>query len=167
MLGVPVSLTFSTDQCKLVVALVYLLFLLQEILLSDITHIEQSRNPQAVDASRNPHVFEIHLNNSLVYYIGEDPSWQGNDGEESAMVWVGGGISRFIFLAPRCLYSADDQSASVARTVFDVCVARQSGERGDVSRERCRSGAGHLLGERHTSGADASHAQVARRRHVR
>ena len=71
----PVSLALTANNCKLV-ALVCVFFL-KEILLSDITHIEQSRNPQAVDASRNPHVFEIHLNNSLVYYIGEDPSWQG------------------------------------------------------------------------------------------
>ena len=50
---------------------------LQEILLGDIKLIEQAKNPSAIDATRNPYVFEIHLVNSLVYYIGEDHTWGG------------------------------------------------------------------------------------------
>ena len=52
--------------------------LLQEILLSDIIHLEIAKDPQAVDSSKNPHVFEIKLA-PITYYVGEDLSCGGKE----------------------------------------------------------------------------------------
>ena len=51
---------------------------LQEIQLSDIMQIKLVDNPHSVDATRNPHVFEIRLAN-MVYYVGEDPTCGGKE----------------------------------------------------------------------------------------
>lgn len=47
-------------------------FAQQEISLSDIISVEQARDPVSTDATRNPHVFEIRVNNGIILYVGED-----------------------------------------------------------------------------------------------
>ena len=46
---------------------------LQEIFLADILSVDSAKNSQPIDASRNPHVFEINVK-SIIFYIGEDPT---------------------------------------------------------------------------------------------
>ena len=64
--------------------------------MSDIQSIKLAENPTAVDATRNPHVFEIK--STFIYYIGEDPTCGGKEeavvnsaesgiGLEQALCW--------------------------------------------------------------------------------
>lgn len=68
----------------------------KEIQLTDITHVGLAKDVSATDSDRNPHIFEIHINDTI-YYIGEDPSTADSEnvvtsaesgvGREQAMCW--------------------------------------------------------------------------------
>ncbi len=66
-------------------------------MLCDIVSTKMAENPQGVDATRNPHVFEIKII-STIFYTGEDPTCGGKEativnsaesgiGLEQAMCW--------------------------------------------------------------------------------
>ena len=78
--------------------------LMQEVLLSDIVRVDnfsvscEDSEPASGDSScKNPHVFEIHTE-SIIFYVGEDPTWGGRKdgfvnspesgvGREQALCW--------------------------------------------------------------------------------
>ncbi|KAK2181714.1 hypothetical protein NP493_385g03033 [Ridgeia piscesae] len=61
----------------------------KDIPLSDISQVELTNSPQSIDATRNPHVFELRVN-STVYYVGEDPTCRGQ--EDNIVTSVESGI---------------------------------------------------------------------------
>ena len=43
--------------------------------------MDAAKDPQSIDATRFPHVFEIQANSSVTYYVGEDPTCGGKEEE--------------------------------------------------------------------------------------
>jgi|SRR6218665_499829 len=68
------------------------LVVLQEIQLTDITHVGLAKDVSATDSDRNPYVFEIHISGDTIYYIGEDPS--SGDSSENVVTSTESGIGR-------------------------------------------------------------------------
>lgn len=66
--------------------------LLQEVPLSDIVLVELAKNPPG-DANKPPHVFEIRTM-GLTYFVGEDPTFGGKEGNIVASQESGVGLEQ-------------------------------------------------------------------------
>ena len=68
-------------------------FLFQEIPLSHIVNIEPAKIRPNTDPNKGPHVFEMRVN-STVYFIGEDPTFGGREGNIVASPESGVGLEQ-------------------------------------------------------------------------